>query len=70
MQEWRRNIDGFNMLEQSQQHFELFKVSPSVTALTSHALLLHLLVCLASPLLQVSEQSLGHSVCRASLTMA
>ena len=63
MQEWRRKIDGFNMLEQPQQHFELFKVSPRVTALTSHASLLHLLVRLASLHLHVPEHPLRHSAC-------
>ena len=69
-QEWRRKIDGFNMLEQPQQHFELFKVSARPTALTSHALQLHLLVRLASLPLQISEQLLRRTARRASLTMA
>ena len=56
MQEWRRKIDGFNMLEQPQQHFDLFKVSPSATALTPHAMLLHLLACLANSRLQIQSQ--------------
>ena len=63
MQEWRRKIDGFNMLEQPQQHFELFKVSRSATAVTSHALLLHLLVRLGSLPLRVPEQVLRCTTC-------
>ena len=58
IQEWRRNIDGFNMLEQPQPHFELFKVCLRATALTSHAMLLHPLVRLAGWRLRVSEHML------------